>query len=367
MDDVRCPYFLAFEMQLSMRHTIPLILLLAFGLHSWAQNGGSSTYGFLLLTPSPRVAAMGAEFASFNDGDPSLGIKNPALINGDVHNKLALNFLDYFADIRGGYAAYGFDHKKLGSFVGSVEFLDYGRFIRTDNTGQILGNFYANELAFNIGWGRSLSPNYGIGANLKVIQSNLDAYHSTGIGVDLAGLWHSDDNLTTATLLLSNVGRQITAYNAGEREPLPFRARIGVSRKPEHLPFRFNLVIDDLQKWNLRYDDPTNPVITIDPVTGEPIEQGKISKIADNALRHVVIGGEFSPSKLFALRFGYNYRHRQEMKLASRSGMVGFSFGMGLKISYFQFDFAHVNHSLAGGYNMFSIATDLDAFLKKKN
>jgi hypothetical protein len=339
-----------------------IIITLAFSHQAPAQTGGESTYTFLLLTSSPRASAMGAEFAGIWDNDPSLAVKLPALINPEMNNKAALNFLDYFADIRGGFAAYGFNTKKLGAYLASVEFIDYGRFIRTDNSGQILGDFYANELSFNIGWGRALSENYSIGANLKIIQSNLDAWHSTGLAVDLNGMWHSDNGRTTALVLISNLGREVNNYSSDEAEPLPLRLRAGVSHKPEHMPFRFNIVLEDLQQWNLRYSDPTNPILSIDPLTGEVLEPSNVSKFADNAMRHLILGGEFIPSKSFSVRFGYNYRHRQEMKVSARPGMVGFSFGVGMKISKFRFDFSHINHSMAGGFNMFGISTDISAF-----
>jgi hypothetical protein len=351
---------------------IPALVVFAFSVilspgNLHAQTGGNAGYAFLSLTNSPRTAAMGGQFLAFYDEDPFVGARNPAAINSGMHQQLGFGFIDYFSDIKGGSIAWGYHHEKAGSYVAGIEFLDYGEFTHTDQTGQILGTFSARDMAFSLGWGRPLAENYGIGASLKVIHSALESYNSTGLALDLGAGWHNDDNSTSAVLMLSNIGAQLSTYvPGGEREPLPTKLRFGISRKPEHIPFRISLLVDDLQKWDLAYDDPTNPILTIDPLTGEPLERSKVGSIADNTLRHLVLGGEFTPFNGFALRVGYNYRRRQEMKVSSRTATVGFSWGMGLKISKFRFDYARMNYHLAGSYNMFSVRTDIGSFSKMR-
>ena len=41
---------------------------------------------------------------------------------------------------------------------------------------------------------------------------------------------------------------------------------------------------------------------------------------------------EINPSKNFSLRFAYDYNKRQEMKMIEKGGIVGFSFGFGIKL-----------------------------------
>ena len=54
--------------------SIPLLAL--------AQKGGESTYSFLGLTNSARVAALGGEVISLLDDDINLVFHNPALLTG---------------------------------------------------------------------------------------------------------------------------------------------------------------------------------------------------------------------------------------------------------------------------------------------
>ncbi|HEX3009536.1 MAG TPA: hypothetical protein VHO90_18170, partial [Bacteroidales bacterium] len=62
----------------------------------------------------------------------------------------------------------------------------------------------------------------------------------------------------------------------------------------------------------------------------------------------------------FYVRAGYNYQRRKEMTIASKTGMVGFSFGFGIKISRFNIEYGRAAYHLAGASNHFSIGLNLD-------
>jgi hypothetical protein len=95
-------------------------------------------------------------------------------------------------------------------------------------------------------------------------------------------------------------------------------------------------------------------------------EKRKIEKIADITMRHLIFGVEFFPVKSFYLRAGYDYQRRQELKIATHTSTVGFSWGFGLSISRFQISYGRATYHLAGASNHFSVATDLSAFYRKK-
>ena len=73
-----------------------------------AQKGGESTYSFLGLTNSARVAALGGEVVSLMDDDINLVFHNPSLLTPGMHNHLNLNYVNYFAGVNYGYASYGY-------------------------------------------------------------------------------------------------------------------------------------------------------------------------------------------------------------------------------------------------------------------
>ena len=65
------------------------VLLLLIGQAGMAQKGGESTYSFLGLTNSARVAALGGEIVSLMDDDINTVFHNPALLTPGMHNNLS--------------------------------------------------------------------------------------------------------------------------------------------------------------------------------------------------------------------------------------------------------------------------------------
>ncbi len=341
---------------------IPALILLAALSQTivFGQIGGNATYKFLSLPTTPRIAAMGGDFLTVMDSDINLALSNPSLINENMNNHLGFNFVDYFADINYGTVSYGRNFEKLGSFVGSVQYVDYGRFPYANEAGETSGEFRAGETALIIGWGRQLDSSFSIGANFKTIFSSLESYNSFGLAVDVAGSYRTADGLVVS-LLARNIGTQLVTYAGSGREPLPFDLQLGLSKKLQHMPFRYSILFTNLQKWDLTFDDPTK--LKFDPFTGEPIKDDKFMDILDKTMRHVVVGGEFLPTQNFSIRFGYDYRSRQELKVDSRVSTVGFSWGFGFRISKFQFNYARKAYHLVGSPNFVSISTNLSEFL----
>jgi len=343
---------------------ILFILIFTSGLVT-GQVGGKGTYQFLNLPNSARIAALGGNFLAINDDDITLTLANPSLINEKMHNQLGISFVEYYTDINYGFAQYSRTFEKAGSFVGTMQYIDYGQFQETDEAGVEYGYFHAGEYALNVGWGRKLTPRWSVGSNLKLIYSSLESYNSFGMAVDIAGSYFSKDELFDASLIFRNIGYQIVAYHSGNHEPLPFEIQGGLSKKFKHIPFRFSALFTHLEKWDVRYENPVNPSGGIDPVTGEPNEISGIDEFADNLMRHIIIGGEITIAKVLSLRGSYNYQRRQEMKVPDKLSTIGFSWGFGLRVKQFQFSYARSAYHLVGSPNFITVMVDLDGFGKK--
>lgn len=341
---------------------LALLFFIIFPAISIAQTGGSSTYKFLNLTNSARMAALGGNSLPVKDHDITIALQNPSLITKEMHKQLALSYTDYYSDINYGFVSYGSSIPKLGNYVASLQYINYGTFIRADETGEQFGEFTAGEFAMNIGWGRSLDSNFSIGANLKGIYSSFEEYNSFGMAVDVAGSYHNPETNFTASLIFKNIGLQLDPYYSGNTEPLPFEIQMGLSKRLKHLPFRYYVVLTNLQKWDLTYEDPQLTDEGIDPFTGEVEEKSGVADFADKAMRHLVIGGELLLSKNFSLRIAYNYQRRQELKVDTKVSTVGFSWGFGFRINRFHLSYARSTYHLAGSPNYITIATNLSAF-----
>lgn len=343
-----------------MKYLLKALLLFSLTLsvsESYSQIGGTKAFSFLNLPNSARVAALGYNFVAIDDPDLSIGLNNPSLITPEMHNDISLNFVDNYADISYGFVSYSRTFEKLGSFAATVQYIDYGTFIRRDETGQEQGEFSGNEFAPVIGWGRRLDSSFSIGANLKAVYSTFETFNSLGLAVDVSGSYHSMEKGFVMSLVARNIGAQLTQFTPGSTEKMPLEVQFGLSKKLQHLPFRYSILLTNLQKWDLTYTDPADD--NIDPFTGEVDKKSDAERIADQALRHVVIGGEFVPTKNFSVRFGYNYQRRQEMKLESKKATVGFSWGFGFRVSRFNLSYARSAYHISGSPNIFSLGISL--------
>lgn len=327
-----------------------------------AQKGGESTYSFLGLTNSARVAALGGEVVSLLDDDINLVFHNPALLTAGMHNNLNLNYINYFAGINFGYASYGYHREGIGNFAAGMHYIDYGTFDRTDELGEHLGTFRASEYALNLVYSRTLIDSMlTAGINLKPIYSSFEQYNSFGIAADVGVTYYSKKTLTTIGLVAKNMGVQLSSYT-GVREKLPFELQAGITQGLAHAPFRFSVTYQNLERWDLTYekpDDDFNPL-------GDEVEKSGFDVFGDKLMRHLVFGVEFLIGDHFHVDLGYNYKRRKEMSVTAKPGMVGFSWGFGMRISKFHIAYGRSSYHLAGGTNHISLTTNLSDFYRKQ-
>jgi hypothetical protein len=332
-----------------------IVLILVFILNTQYILGQDVNNAFqsLNLPLSSRLAVLN-EPISIYDNDIELGIFNPSMLNEGMHNQFSLNFVDYFSDINFVSAAYALPFNKFGTIGISVKSIGYGNFVETDYTSQVLGEFGASEQIVSIGVGKELSERWSVGASVKTLFSNLQNYQSLALGTDFAVAYKKEDKNLSMSLLARNYGKQITTYSS-VKENLPFQLDFGISKRLEHLPFRFSINYKNIQKWNLLAN--TNEVNA---------ENSKISLFSDKLFRHIDFGGELSIGKHIQLRSGYSPIRRQELKVDSYLGTVGFSWGVGIKFSHFTINYGRSTYHLHGSPNYFSFSTDFSKFYKKQ-
>ncbi len=326
------------------------------------QEGGKTTYGFLELTNSARVAALGGDIVSIRDDDLNLTFHNPALLTPAMDQHMNLNYVNYFSGINYGYASYALHREGIGDFAAGIHYADYGGFDRADPFGVPDGSFRASEYAINLIYARPvLDSLFTVGVNVKPIFSVFEQYTSLGLTMDLGLSYFNASSLTQAGLVIKNFGTQITTYD-GRREPVPFEIQAGITQGLAHAPFRFTLTFQHLEKWDLTYDTGTDDNLTFG---SNQEDVNRFDAFGDKLMRHVLVGVEFLVGENFHFDLGYNYKRRQEMKMDNRPGMVGFSWGFGFRVSKFHVAYGRSSYHLAGGTNHFSITTNLDQFYRQ--
>lgn len=340
-----------------MKHRFYLIFFLSFfSLSGSGQIGGESTYQFLELTNSARMAALGGnQVALFDTNDLNLPYHNPALLHHEMSNFVLVNYVNYLADVNYGYASYAKSFDSIGNFALGMHYINYGDFREATELGELTGNsFKAAEYALNIIYSNSYKRlNYGI--NLKPILSVFESYQSVGVAADLGVSFKSKNENTNVALVASNLGTQITTYyNNGNREPLPFNLQAGISSRLKYAPVILSLTMQHLNNWDLANPEP-DPNADDDLLFFER-EEG----FGKQLMRHMVFGIELVPSKNFVIRGGYNYQRRQELKFEEKLSTVGFSLGFGVMVQRFRLDFATSRFHLAGSSNLFSLSINLN-------
>lgn len=346
------------------RFLIWVFLLFSIGIQLKAQSGGNYIYNFLNLSYSSRIMGLGGSLISVHDDDPTIMLYNPSYISERQHNALSLNFTDYFTKSTAVAASYAHTFPKAGSFSFGIYGLNYGSFQGTDEMGNETGKFSAGDYALVVGWGRELSPNFSVGANLKTVFSFYDSYYSVGMVADLAGSYYNKDKQLSLTLMAKNIGSPIKTYAPGNYELVPFDLQFAISQRLKHIPIRYHISLHSLYRWNMSYFGRDNPFIPADAITGEPQYPSKVAQFADNFFRHFIFGLEIEPIKYFSIQLAYNHNIHQDMKVVSRKSMAGFSYGFQLNIKGIRVGFSRLHYAVGATPNCFDLAINFDELAK---
>jgi hypothetical protein len=352
-----------FKSLLENMKNIVFILSFCFVPLSQGQQGGLHTFQFLDLDFNARSMGLGGDFTGVKDGDIDLALANPASINKDMHNLVSLNHIIFPSGINYGQIAYARTFEKLGTFVGHLRYVNYGKFTRTDETGVEQGSFTAGDYSLGIGYGKELNKYFSIGANFNMLFSHYESYSSLGVGVDVATMFHDEKSNINATLLVRNIGYQIKGYTANNHEPLPLEVLAGIAYKFHHAPFRLSIMGTDLTNWDLTYNDP-DLVPTIDQLTNDTIPVPNANFVTKLAY-HTNFGIEILPKDNFFIRMGFNFGRRNGLGVDGRKGAAGISFGVGLNLTKFRFNYGVSFYSAAGISNALGITYNLNERKKK--
>jgi hypothetical protein len=320
----------------------------------FSQVGGRSVYQFLNLVTSPRQAALGGKTITIFDNDVNQAHFNPATINAEMDNKLALNYGSYYGDVTYGTAAYAYTYDRhLQTFHAGVNYVNYGNFDGYDENGQPTASFSGSDMSLSFGYAYNIPfSNFYVGANAKLISSTLESYNSFGAAVDLGALFIDEPNDVNWALVIRNIGTQITPY-AETREKLPLEVLIGVSQLMENVPIRWHLTLENMQQWQVAFSNPNRAEGSLDG--GSTPE--KVS-FFNNALRHIVVGAELFPTKGFNLRIGYNFRRAEELRILEQRNFSGISVGFGLKLGKLKFNYSYSRYTLAANTSLFGLTID---------
>lgn len=324
-----------------------IIIACLIPLFSWSQIGGQNGYQSLNLTSNPRAAALGGTTVSLADGDVSQFFENPATLDSVGSKNIFFHFNPYFADVFVYSGAYTFNVADAGVFAVGINYVNFGSFAMTDEAGNQLGTFQAQDYTIQIGKAHQLGP-FTLGANLKLTHSSIDSYGSTAMLIDIGGVFRPSKNWTIA-MVMQNIGGRISDYTAFSSPSIPFDIKLGTSFKPEYMPLRFTITTTNLVDQNTSREEET---------------AGRNSGAIDKVWKRVNLGAEVLLSNNIQLLVGYSHKRKQELRLDDVGGGAGLSYGLMVRVKRIEFRFSRATFHTAGGSSFISLRTDLNDFRK---
>jgi len=306
------------------------LFLFLIGFLSPLRSAQPSTFNFLRTDVSARTAALNGSFVSMTD-DPNVIFYNPASLNTLIKPKASVSYLDHLLDVYSATASYAQYLNGIGNVGAGILYMNYGTFNRTNASMDVLGTFGAQELECIVGIATAYDEDIHVGINAKYIYSSIAEYTSNALAIDLGFLYSiPSQNLMIGGSVL-NLGKQLTAYN-GFTESLPLDVKIGLTKRPEHLPVYLSLNFHRLNESGQNFID-------------------RFSRFT--------VGAEFLMSGSLRLRVGYNNKQRKELKMGTSAGLAGFSMGGGLVLKDYQVDYSYNSYGHIGGLHRFSLGINL--------
>lgn len=323
--------------------------------------GGSSVFNFLKLSNTPQLTGLGGINISNQTDDIGLAFNNPALLRPSMNGNASFVFNSFYAGIKNYHLMTGYYHEKWETnFAFGVNYFAYGSIPETDMAGNILGNFRPVDYVVQVSAGRQYKERWHYGATLKFIHSGYGNYRSSGLALD-AGLTYTDTaNLIQASLVLKNMGAQLSTYTGADPSDLPFDMQVGISKRLAKAPLQFSITAHSLHRFDIRYDDTG---FNSENEFGENSNGKKY--IFDKLFRHIVVAAQLYIGDKIEISTAYNHLRRKELNIGqSANGLNGFSLGVGVLLKKLQLRYARSYYQNNSGYNQIGLNVRLIDYFK---
>ncbi len=359
--------------------SLSLLVGIALATQVYAQPRSvvTTSVPFLRISPDARSGGMGdVGIATRPDASSTFWNIGKAAFNEDQAG-INLTYTPWMKDIgvsdvyliaASGY--YKLDEES--AITGSLRYFNLGTIQFTGFDGNAISTGKPTEFGIDVGYSRKLNLNWGIGANLRYINSNLTRGYAGTSGVpykagttmagDIGAFYDGTNDLGGGIrfgVVLANLGGKVGyTNNAQQKDYIP--ANLGVG-------FTYTAAMDEQNKITFGIDAnklivPTPPDIENPDLTDEqkdiliadyrsqPVMKSWFSSFNDapggfsEELKeiHVGLGAEYSYADLFFARAGYFYENKDKgnRKFAT--------FGLGLKFNSMGINFSYLVPSGTG-------------------
>jgi len=168
--------------------------------------------------------------------------------------------------------------------------------------GNRFGDFRPSDYVVQVSAARQYMENWHYGATLKFIQSNYGQYRSSGVAMDLGVSYADTASLLQASLVVKNMGTQLTAYTGTGKGDLPFDLQVGISKRLAKAPVQFSLTAHHLHQFDISYHDTA-----FNNDNGFDLNQKDSKFTFDKLFRHIVLGVQVYITDKIELRYARSH------------------------------------------------------------
>ena len=283
-----------------------------------AQTG----YQFLKINPGARGAGMGDAYSTL-EGDASVVFWNPAGLSSLRNRSVFAGYTNWFGDIKNEAFSAAMNFGSIGVFGISAVNMDYGVIQGTAISNSLLGyddtgNLNVTEFAVGLSYAKRFTDKFGAGLTVKYCTQNLVARSSSVMAFDIGTNYNTGWNDLKIAVSIQNFAKEIRYID--EYFVLPLTYRVGFT-------------VNALGLINVP-SDQNKLTIAIEGVNPRDYSE------------RIHLGGEYTYKDMFSLRAGYKINYDVE----------SFSFGVGIKYSSAQIDYAYSDFgSNLGNVNRISL------------
>ena len=291
-------------------------------------------YGYLQLPVSAHAAALGGTSISVVEPEAALAEQNAALLCPEMEGQISLSYMNYVSDVNLMYGSYTGSFLVDGGWQVGVRCLSYGDFEGYDADGNATGTFGARDVALSYGVGYPINDRWRIGAFARALYSKYESNTAFALGVDVGLNYYNEASGRSISMVLTNLGGQLSSLSSSRRCSLPTQLSIGITKEVEHLPFCFSLTAEQLFDWKHSYVDAS----------------GALHKYSggEQLLNHLLLGVEWLAVDNFYLAAAYSYRRQREFS-GDGGFLRGLSLGAGLTWRQFGCQISYASYNAIDG------------------
>jgi hypothetical protein len=194
-----------------------------------AEDASSGMPGdWLSRYASARSIGLGGAFVAAAD-DPLATVWNPAGLTQSLQNEVHFETARYFEDTSINTLSFVMPARRLPTLGFTMLSMSSGGFERTDELNTSLGTFDNKDMAFLISASKSLTQKFSVGANLKIVNQQVEDFKSSGVGADVGVLYTVVPRVKLGLSMLNLGGPSLSPRDVSETYPMEVRGGVAVA------------------------------------------------------------------------------------------------------------------------------------------